>query len=58
MVSTMVYQLTRGATIEETKLQALQSHYTEHDAHYSQMMQTALHLMLLQLHQLVILLQI
>lgn len=30
MVSTMVYQLTQGATIEEIKAAGLQSYYTEH----------------------------
>ena len=30
MVSTMVYQLTQGASIEEIKAAGLQSYYTEH----------------------------
>ena len=30
MVSTMVYQLTQGATMEEIKAAGLQSYYTEH----------------------------
>lgn len=58
MVSTMVYQLTQGATMEEIKAAGLQSYYTSMAVLYSLMMPMVFHLMLWSFHQLVILLLI
>ena len=58
MVSTMVYQLTQGATMEEIKAAGLQVIILSMAVLYFLMMLMVFHLMLWSLHQLVILLLI